>query len=72
MALQHIVYLRSMEKQVIKLLIASKISALEQEWKSVVDKENRVTAADYLKVGMIEGKMNALIDLLTELDRIKE
>lgn len=61
-----------MEKQVIKLLIASKISALEQEWKSVVDKENRVTAADYLKVGMIEGKMNALIDLLTELDRIKE
>lgn len=61
-----------MEKQAIKLLIASKISTLEQEWKNMVDEEDRVTAADYLRVGIIEGKINALIDLLTEIDRIKK
>ncbi|MFO0447251.1 MAG: hypothetical protein ACK52I_00950 [Pseudomonadota bacterium] len=61
-----------MEKQHIKLLIASKLSALEQEWKKMVDKEDRVNAADYLKVGVVEGKINALIELLTEIDRIKE
>jgi len=59
-----------MEKQDIKNVIQLKINALETQWNKVVDEEDRNTPSDYLKAGAIQGAINALIDLLVEVDRM--
>ncbi len=58
-----------MEKQELKLLVLSKLSELEKQWTDAVNKEERVTAADYLRVGNLEGGINALLQLLVEIEK---
>jgi len=58
-----------MEKQAIKNLIQSKIDSLEVKWSKMVDNEDRVTASDYLKAGEVQGAINALMEVLIEIDR---
>ncbi|MFO0190279.1 MAG: hypothetical protein ACK54F_03410 [Planctomycetia bacterium] len=58
-----------MEKQELKQLVLSKLSELEKQWTDAVNKEERVTAADYLRVGNLEGGINALLQLLVEIEK---
>lgn len=60
-----------MEISSIKKLIEERIKYLNAEWSEMVNGEERVTGADYLRIGAIEGAINALTSLLVEIDRFK-
>ena len=58
-----------MDTQQVKDLIALKVKKLTKEFNSIVDNEDRETPMDYARPALIEGKINALTELLVEIDR---
>jgi len=58
-----------MDTQSIKALLNAKLADVSAQWSKAVDEEERVTASDYIKVALLEGAMNAISEVIVEIDR---
>jgi hypothetical protein len=59
-----------MDTQSIKALLNAKLTDVSAQWSKAVDEEERVTASDYIKVALLEGAMNAISEVIVEIDRL--
>ena len=59
----------TLTEQDTKAVIAEQIHKLEQTWNEEVEKSTREKPMDYIRIGEIQGGINALMTLLLLLDR---
>ena len=58
-----------MDTKALKKLVASKLEKYEKEFSELIEQESRETTADYIKAAILEGKINALLEVLMDMSR---
>lgn len=60
-----------MDKKQIKTMVLKKMGRYEQELTRMIDEGDCITVIDHVNMALVEGKINALMEVLVELDRSK-
>jgi hypothetical protein len=58
-----------MDKKQMKALIVKKMARYEKDLARMMDEGDCVTVLDHINMALVEGKINALMEMLMELDR---
>jgi hypothetical protein len=58
----------SMKNEAIKTLILTKLDKLNKQWTDIVNNEERTTPMDYMRVAEVQGGINVLMELISQID----
>ncbi len=57
-----------MKNEAIKTLILTKLDKLNEQWTDIVNNEERTTPMDYMRVAEVQGGINVLMELMSQID----
>lgn len=57
-----------MKNEAIKTLILTKLDKLNKQWTDIVNNEERTTPMDYMRVAEVQGGINVLMELMSQID----
>jgi len=57
-----------MKNEAIKALILTKLDKLNEQWTDIVNNEERTTPMDYMRVAEVQGGINVLMELMSQID----
>jgi hypothetical protein len=57
-----------MKNEAIKTLILTKLDKLNKQWTDIVNNEERTTPMDYMRVAEVQGGINVLMELISQID----
>ena len=57
-----------MKNEAIKALILTKLDKLNKQWTDIVNNEERTTPMDYMRVAEVQGGINVLMELISQID----
>jgi hypothetical protein len=58
----------SMKNEAIKALILTKLDKLNEQWTDIVNNQERTTPMDYMRVAEVQGGINVLMELMSQID----
>jgi hypothetical protein len=61
-----------MDKKQMKALVLKKMGRYEQDLTRMINEGDCITVIDHVNMAFVEGKINALMEILVELDRSKD
>jgi hypothetical protein len=57
-----------MKNEAVKTLILTKLDKLNKQWTDIVNNEERTTPMDYMRVAEVQGGINVLMELISQID----
>jgi hypothetical protein len=61
-----------MDKKQMKAMVLKKMGRYEQDLTRMINEGDCITVIDHVNMALVEGKINALMEILVELDRSKD
>ncbi len=61
-----------MDKKQLKAMVLKKMKRYEEDLTRMINEGDCITVVDHVNMALVEGKINALMEILVELDRSKD